>query len=404
MIVPGGADRDSAVAEALANQGARPIASAPFATTGLQWPVDPQSGAAEMVQRYNPAGDPTGGAGASALAASQETWNNVGSSNFTFIDGGVSSDCPSLVRQCKGPQVSDGHNDVGWLQIGGCCTLGVTWYPTSGTPEADMVLNTKFSWMIDGVNDYDVETVLLHALGHALGLAHSDVVGAVMEATYAGVRRTLHQDDINGITALYPSGPVNQAPSVTISSPADGSVYSSGATVSGAGSANDDEDGDVTSSIGWTSSIDGSIGSGANFSAALSDGVHTITASVTDLGGKPSTASITVTVGDQPVASIVSVTSITYATAGGRNSSKNLLITVALEDNLGNPVSGASVSISVDRDSSFYGTGTGSTGSGGTVTFNARNAPAGVYTTTITGISASGLSWDGATPPNSFNK
>ena len=45
--------------------------------------------------------------------------------------------------------------------------------------------------------------MLLHELGHALGLGHSSVSEAVMVAIYDGVR-PLHEDDLRGITYLYP--------------------------------------------------------------------------------------------------------------------------------------------------------------------------------------------------------
>ncbi len=52
-----------------------------------------------------------------------------------------------------------------------------------------------------------------------------------------------------------------------------------------AGSASDTEDGDLTASLAWTSSIDGSIGTGGSFSiSTLSLGLHTITAQTTDSG------------------------------------------------------------------------------------------------------------------------
>ena len=74
-----------------------------------------------------------------------------------------------------------------------------------------MALNTKFPWATDGT-DYDVETVYLHENGHVLGLGHSNVVGAVMEAYYGGVRWALLDDDIAGITSLYPAGCVASSP------------------------------------------------------------------------------------------------------------------------------------------------------------------------------------------------
>ena len=50
-------------------------------------------------------------------------------------------------------------------------------------------------------------------------------------------------------------------------------------------------------SLSWRSNIDGVIGSGATFSTStLSEGTHTITASVTENGGLPGSEAITVTV------------------------------------------------------------------------------------------------------------
>lgn len=93
-----------------------------------------------------------------------------------------------------------------------------------------------------------------------------------------------------------------------------------------------------------------------------------------------------------------------YATQGGRYRDKHLLVTVALEDDLGNPVAGASVSIDLDLDGSPDSSGTGTTGTDGTVTFTRNNAPSGTYTTKVTDVTAAGLTWDGETPPNSFTK
>jgi hypothetical protein len=160
-----------------------------------------------VAQWYNPTGDPTGG-GLAALQNTHNTWNAVSSSSFAFSYEGTTTRCPSLVNECPGAQVFDGLNDVAWLDLGRCsifrCTLGVTWFSTSGADEADMALNTRVSWKTNG-SDYDVETVLLHENGHAAGLGHSENVQAIMYAYYQGVRQTLHSDDITGISALYPT-------------------------------------------------------------------------------------------------------------------------------------------------------------------------------------------------------
>jgi hypothetical protein len=88
----------------------------------------------------------------------------------------------------------------------------------------------------------------------------------------------------------------NSAPTVSIGSPSNNSSYGYGASVSFAGSATDTQDGNLTSSVKWTSSIDGQIGTGGSFSRTLSSGTHTITASVTDSGGQFAFSQVTVTV------------------------------------------------------------------------------------------------------------
>ncbi len=89
----------------------------------------------------------------------------------------------------------------------------------------------------------------------------------------------------------------NTAPQVTISSPADGASFTEGDSVSFFGSSSDAEDGNLTPSLSWTSSLGGAIGTGASFStSSLSVGTHTVTASVTDLGSLSGSDSITVTV------------------------------------------------------------------------------------------------------------
>lgn len=67
--------------------------------------------------------------------------------------------------------------------------------------------------------------------------------------------------------------------------------------VSFSGGASDSEDGSLTSSLQWTSNLQGVIGSGGAFSTGgLAVGKHVITASVTDSGQMTSSKQVTVTV------------------------------------------------------------------------------------------------------------
>lgn len=90
-------------------------------------------------------------------------------------------------------------------------------------------------------------------------------------------------------------------PVVIINSPANNSIFLQYQTVNFSGSANDDEDGDITANIQWFSSLDGALGAGGNVSSAsLSLGEHVITAQATDSNGQTDAHQITITIQPNP--------------------------------------------------------------------------------------------------------
>ncbi|OFV95622.1 MAG: hypothetical protein A3H94_00815, partial [Acidobacteria bacterium RIFCSPLOWO2_02_FULL_60_20] len=112
--------------------------------------------------------------------------------------------------------------------------------------------------------------------------------------------------------------PPNLPPSVTISSPADGSTFSSATLIAFAGVATDPEQGAISGSLIWTSDRQGQIGAGASFSRALNAGTHTITATVTDSGGNVVRPWVTITVvaSPQPDMAVTAVSAPATAAAG----------------------------------------------------------------------------------------
>ncbi|MFW6199543.1 MAG: Ig-like domain-containing protein, partial [Gemmatimonadota bacterium] len=99
--------------------------------------------------------------------------------------------------------------------------------------------------------------------------------------------------------------PSNEGPSLEITQPADDAVFDEGEPIPFTGSASDEEDGDLSSEITWTSDRDGELGTGASLERTLSSGrSHRVTASVTDSDGVTATESVLVTVDAAPTVSI----------------------------------------------------------------------------------------------------
>lgn len=78
----------------------------------------------------------------------------------------------------------------------------------------------------------------------------------------------------------------NIPPSITVASPVIGGSQSQATLTNLSATAIDEEDGDISSNIDWNSDIDGSLGTGSNILVQLSNGEHSIAATVTDSGNK----------------------------------------------------------------------------------------------------------------------
>jgi hypothetical protein len=97
---------------------------------------------------------------------------------------------------------------------------------------------------------------------------------------------------------------VNARPIVTITAPPDGTTVNEGTAATLTGTASDPEQGDLTSSIVWSSDVDGALGTGASVSPTLSPGPHVIMAQVTDGGGLSDQIAIGITVNATPTVAI----------------------------------------------------------------------------------------------------
>ena len=182
--------------------------SAQFVVNQHIWDVD----SLPVQVRYNASGAPGGFDVAGIIQEAIGTWNGAGSAFSFQWAGGSSGDTGS----CGSNIDVDGVNtirfeDLTGLTLGQTCTI----YPFGATTtliEFDMQLDNDAPWSADlpvPGNKYDLPTTILHELGHAAGLGHSAQTSALMyfQVSAGQNKRTLTQDDIDGIRAAYPATP-----------------------------------------------------------------------------------------------------------------------------------------------------------------------------------------------------
>ena len=145
-----------------------------------------------------------------AVQAAFDAWENVSTSSIDFTYGGSTANTWSI----------DNKNVHFWAERGnpifeppwnldslaGGITI-MTFNSYEEFTDVDIVFNGRnWTWKVDG-NDYDIQAVSTHEIGHMIGLAHNDDGGpslAVMFWLYQGTAgRELRFDDKKGASFLY---------------------------------------------------------------------------------------------------------------------------------------------------------------------------------------------------------
>ena len=103
------------------------------------------------------------------------------------------------------------------------------------------------------------------------------------------------KNSVHLINITSAGDPGDQPPQVSIVSLADGTTVPIDTEIVFEGTAVD-EDGDLSGWLSWSSSLEGHLGNGANVAVTLGEGIHTITASVTDSASQAGQDEVTVTV------------------------------------------------------------------------------------------------------------
>jgi len=144
-----------------------------------------------------------------AVKRAANTWNNAGAKFAFYYDSTLS--LGSYVA------MDNGRNEIYWSsssELDGAAAVTKVLYSGNEIQETDLLFNDDYDWRTGsvGYSDCDVETIALHELGHCFGLLDLygdlgdgyDTDKAMFGVSYGGeVVRTLHPDDIAGITYIY---------------------------------------------------------------------------------------------------------------------------------------------------------------------------------------------------------
>lgn len=159
-----------------------------------------------------------------ALVRSIREWNSAAStcSDFNFVEG----EPPFGIATNLSPEVAyDRENriifrEVWWPDDVSTDTLALTSsvyrVATGQILDSDIDFNgVDHSWSDSDTNVLtDVENTMTHELGHVLGLAHAPDPAATMYAVSGRgdlEKRTLDQDDIDGLCHIYPNNQLTPA-------------------------------------------------------------------------------------------------------------------------------------------------------------------------------------------------
>jgi predicted Zn-dependent protease len=141
-----------------------------------------------------------GDGGVTAVAGAIRAWSTVGSG--TTGAKAVRGQAPATIEL----------NSNGKICTGSCLAATLTGYYTGNTIyDADVYTNQRYSYTSSRENDgcsgeYDIDGIMVHEVGHVIGLGHSNVAGATMYPTVSACNfnnRTLEADDLAAQNDLY---------------------------------------------------------------------------------------------------------------------------------------------------------------------------------------------------------
>ena len=141
-----------------------------------------------------------GSGGVNATVNAIKTWGMVNSSSTS--QQAVRGSAPATIML----------NSNGRICNGSCLAATLTGYYSGSTIyDADVYTNTKYKFYSSGEADgcsgeFDIEGIMVHEVGHVIGIGHTNVAGATMYPSVSSCNtgnRSLEPDDIAAKNDLY---------------------------------------------------------------------------------------------------------------------------------------------------------------------------------------------------------
>jgi uncharacterized protein (TIGR03437 family) len=150
----------------------------------------------------------------SAIQAALATWNAASASGVHFVALKTTAHVIDPMDNQNTIAVGSTASDVSVVGAAVAVTINTTAGFAQGTmatgdvADSDIILNPAIPFSTDGSTTYDLQAVITHELGHALGLNHSGLLGATMFQYSQLSERYLSSDEISFASAVYPSNTV----------------------------------------------------------------------------------------------------------------------------------------------------------------------------------------------------
>jgi len=348
-----------------------------------------------------------------AVAISESTaLGSVSSGSYVNTQNASGSETLSEHHSGGKPQNRQTYLDHSWF---------VTGVVAAATVQLDVTASAPGNTENNGDSDdftftYSVNSGAWQTLGTLLSgtgemtmtAALADPTSGTVEVRVVDTDRTIGNRNIDTvsvslITVTSSGDQGEQAPTVSITDPADGTTVAGGTALSFTAVADDYEDGDISSVISWSSDVDGSLGiNQANISPVLSGGLtpdddvtHVITTTVMDSESQPANDSITVLVSDTPMATTMVVGTLEGSgSPAGKGGKWQATVSLTVLDDLGGAVSGALASGTWSNGTNGSGACTTDTLGSCDITKGGLKNNTSSVTFTVSGVSGGSLTYN----------